>query len=52
MEKNKIEIRTVLSKENYDRLSELARKYEMPITTFIRLQLIKIIENEQTAYNI
>jgi len=47
MNKEKLEIRTFLSEENYKKLSELAKKYEMPLTTFVRMQLINIIENEK-----
>ena len=48
MSKEKLEIRTFVSEENYKKLSELAKKYEMPLTTFVRMQLINIIENEKT----
>lgn len=48
MNKEKLEIRTFVSEENYKKLLELAKKYEMPLTTFVRMKLINIIENEKT----
>lgn len=46
MKQDKLEIRTSVSKESYEKLVKLAEKYEMPLTTFVRMKLVETLDKE------